>query len=106
MSTNIGPYMDVMTVRPSQAAHRDASNLSSKSVLSSTSSSSSSSSMPHSSSSSSASTSHISHQSLFMGPVVLPDMRESYASLAPPMNTKVIFQLTIDKIRIDEKLNL
>ena len=104
MSTNIGPYMDVMTVRPSQAAHRDASNLSSKSVLSS--SSSSSSSMPHSSSSSSASTSHILHQSLFMGPVVLPDMRESYASLAPPMNTKVIFQLTIDKIRIDEKLNL
>ena len=30
-----------------------------------------------------------SHKSLFMGPVELPDLREIYASLAPPMNTKV-----------------
>ena len=82
MSTNIGPYMDVMTVRPTQAAYTDSSHLSSKSDLSSSSSSSST----------SFSTSTY-HQSLFIGPVVLPDMRESYASLAPPMNTKVLIHL-------------
>jgi hypothetical protein len=78
-SANIGPYMDVMTVRPSQAAYRDTSGLSSKSISSTSSSSSASSS----------SSTQTSHHSLFMGPVVMPDMRDSYASLAPPMNSKV-----------------
>lgn len=88
-SANIGPYMDVMTVRPSQAAYRDTSGLSSKSISSTSSSSSASSS----------SSTQTSHHSLFMGPVVMPDMRDSYASLAPPMNSKesCLFYATGDK---------
>lgn len=58
------PYLDVMTMRPSQAAFRDTSVESSSSK-------------------------RLQHQQLLLGPVVLPNLHETFSNMDPSMNIKV-----------------